>query len=105
MMIPLNFVHFNHFSSSDPFFFIKDLDRIFNIGEVWFYPYFFLFNNFSRNSDTLFELRGMKDIIDGCKLWRNSHSIGHRSTNFGDFIWTDISGGLISLSLQTFAQP
>jgi hypothetical protein len=68
-MAPLDFIHFNHFSSSDPFLLIKNFDRIFNINEIWFYQYFLLFNNFSRNSDTLFELRDMKGIMNGCKLW------------------------------------
>jgi hypothetical protein len=64
----LDFKHFNHFSSSDPFLLIKNFDRIFNIRDVWFYQYFLLFNNFYWNSNTLFELRDMKDIMDGCKL-------------------------------------
>jgi hypothetical protein len=63
------FLHFNHFSSSDPFLLIKNFDRILNIREVRFYQYFLLFNNFGRNSNTLLELRDMKDIMDGCK-WR-----------------------------------
>jgi hypothetical protein len=93
MMTPLDFAYFNHFPSSDPFFLIKNLDRIFNIGEVRFYQYFLLFNNFGRNSNTLLKLRDMKDIMDGYKLRRMSHSIDHRSANFDDFIRTDISGG------------
>jgi hypothetical protein len=67
MMTPLDFVHFNHFPSSDPLLSIKNLDRIFNIREVRFYQYFLLFNNFGRNSNTLLELRDMKDIMDGYK--------------------------------------
>jgi hypothetical protein len=92
MMTPLDLVHFNHFPSSDPFLSIKNLYRISNIREVRFYQYFVLFNNFGRNSNTLLELRDMKDIMDGCKLRRKSHSIGHGSANFGDFITTNASG-------------
>jgi hypothetical protein len=68
-MAPLDFIHYNHFSSSDPFLLIKNFDRIFNIREVRFYQYFLLFNNFGWNSNTLLELRDMKDIMEGCK-WR-----------------------------------
>jgi hypothetical protein len=66
-MAPMDFIHFNHFSSSDPFLLIKNFDRIFNIREVQFYLYFLLFSNFCWNSNTLLELRDMKDIINGCK--------------------------------------
>jgi hypothetical protein len=68
MMTPLDFVHFNHFPSSDFFLSIKKFDRIFNIREVRFYQYFLLFNNLCWNLNTLLELRDMKDIMDGCKL-------------------------------------
>jgi hypothetical protein len=68
-MAPLDFIHFNHISSSNPFLLIKNFDRIFIIREVRFYQYFLLFNNFGRNLNTLLELRDMKDIMDGCKLW------------------------------------
>jgi hypothetical protein len=63
----IGFYIFNHFSSSDPFLLIKNLDRIFNIREVQFYQYFILFNNFGWNSNTVLDLRDMKDIMDGCK--------------------------------------
>jgi hypothetical protein len=66
-MAPSDFIHFNQFSSSDPFLLIKNFDRIFNIREVRFYQYFLLFNNFGQNSNTLLELRDMKDIMDGYK--------------------------------------
>jgi hypothetical protein len=66
-MASLNSINFNHFSSSGPFLLIKNFDRIFNIREVRFYQYFLLFSNFCWNSNTLLELRDMKDIMDGCK--------------------------------------
>jgi hypothetical protein len=67
VVAPLDFIHFNHFSSSDPFLLIKNFDRIFNTRDVRFYQYFLLFNNFGRNSNTLLELRDMKYIMDGYK--------------------------------------
>jgi len=39
MMIPLNLIHFDHLSMSTTFFLIKDLDRIFIIGEIRFHDY------------------------------------------------------------------
>jgi len=65
VMAPLNFIHFNYFSSSTSLLLIKDFERIFNIREVWFHQDFLLFNNFGRNSDTLLKLRNMKDIVYG----------------------------------------
>ena len=92
MVTPLNLVHSNRFSSSDPFLLIKNLDRIFDIREIWFYQYFCLFNNLSRNSDTFLELRDMENIMYCCKSRRKSHSIGYGSTNLSDFIRANISG-------------
>src|SRR6185312_480720 len=92
MVTPLNFVHFNCFSSSDPFLLIKNLDRILDIREIWFYQYFCLFNNLGGNSDTFLELRDMENIMYCCKSRRKPHSIGHGSTSLSDFIRANISG-------------
>ena len=92
MMAPLDFIHFNHFSSSTPFFLIENLDRILNIREIWFYQYFCLFNDLGGNSDTFLELRDMENIMYCCKSRRKSHSVGHGSTKLRDFIRTNLSG-------------
>ena len=62
---PLNFIHFNYFSSSTSLLLIKDFERIFNIREVWFHQDFLLFDNFGRNFDALLKLRNMKDVMYG----------------------------------------
>ena len=76
-MIPLNFVHFNHLSTSTLFFLIKDLDRMFIIRKVGFHEDLLLFNIFRRNSDAFLELRYMKHIMDCGNLRRKSQSISH----------------------------
>ena len=92
MMTPLDLIHFKHFSSSTSFFLIENLDRILDIREIWFYQYFCLFNDLGGNSDTFLELRDMENIMYCYKSRRKSHSIGHWSTNFSDFIRANISG-------------
>ena len=65
VMVPLDFIHFNYFSSSTSLLLIKDFERIFNIREIRFHQDFLLFDNFGRNSDTLLKLRNMKDVMYG----------------------------------------
>jgi hypothetical protein len=52
VMVPLNFIHFNHHPSGTSFLLVKDFDGLLNIREIWFHHDFLLFNNFGRNSDT-----------------------------------------------------
>ena len=92
MMTPLDFIHFNYFSSSTSFFLIENLDRILDIREIWLYQYFCLFNDLSGNSDTFLELRDMKNIMYCCKSRRKSHSKSHESTYFDNLIRSDITG-------------
>jgi len=66
VMTPLNLIHFNYLPSSTSFFPIQDFEGILDIREIWFHQDFLLFNNFSRNSDTLLKLRNMKDVMYGC---------------------------------------
>jgi hypothetical protein len=54
VMVPLNFIHFNHRPSGTSFLLVKDFDGLLNIRGVWFHHDFLLFNNFGRNSDTFF---------------------------------------------------
>jgi len=72
MVTPLNLVHSNGFSSSDPFLLIKNLDRILDIREIWFYQYLCLFNDLGGDSNTLLELRNMENIMYCCQLRRKS---------------------------------
>ena len=64
VMIPLNFIHFDHPSTSTPFFLIKGLDRMLLIRKIGFHEDLLLFNSFRRNSDAFLELRYMKHIMD-----------------------------------------
>jgi hypothetical protein len=92
VVTPLDFIYFKNLSSIDSFLLIKNIDRLFNIRKIQLYPYFSLFDNLCGNLDTFIELTDTEDIMNGCKFGGKSHSVGHRSTNFSDFIRTNISG-------------
>ena len=101
VMIPLNLTYFNHLSTSTSFFFIKDFDRIFIIGEIRFHDDFLLVNNFFRNSDTFLELRYMKHIVDESELREKSQSVSHWSTYFDDLIRSNVARSYFSLDSKT----
>jgi hypothetical protein len=52
VMVPLNFIHFNHRPPGTSFLLVKDFGVLLNIREDCFHHDFLLFNNFGRNSDT-----------------------------------------------------
>src|SRR6185312_3688979 len=91
VMIPLNFIHFYHLSTSTSLFLIQDSKWIFNIREIGFHQNFLLIDDFGRNSDTFLELGYVENIMDGCESRRKSQTISHGSTFFNDFIWPDIA--------------
>jgi len=64
-MIPLDLKHSKYLPSGNPFHLIKDLDRKFLVGEVRFYVYDLLLDDFCGNSNTPLELRNMEDVMDG----------------------------------------
>jgi hypothetical protein len=66
MMVPLNLVHFDNFSSGASLFSVKYPDWMFCIGQIWFDFDSLGFDDFGRDLNTLLELGYMEDIMDGC---------------------------------------
>jgi hypothetical protein len=65
MMVPLNFVHSDGFSSGASFFSVEDSDWMLSIGQIWFDFDSLGIDDFGGDLNTLYELGYMKDVMDG----------------------------------------
>ena len=64
MILPLDFIKFHHFVSSDSFFFIQDFEGMLNVRKIRLERKSFNFHHFIGNSQTLFQLEDMENIMD-----------------------------------------
>jgi hypothetical protein len=65
MMVPLNLIHSDAFSSSASFFSVEYSDWMLCIGQIRFDFDSLRIDDFDRNFDTLLELGYMEDVMDG----------------------------------------
>jgi hypothetical protein len=65
MMVPLNLVHSDGFSSGASLFSVEYSDWMLCIGQIWFDFDSLGFDDFSRDLNTLLKLGHMEDIMDG----------------------------------------
>jgi hypothetical protein len=66
MMIPLNLVHSDGFSSGASLFSVEYSDWMLCIGQIRFNFDSLGIDDFGRNLNTLSELGYMEDVMDGC---------------------------------------
>ena len=90
MIFPLDFIKFHHFVPSDSLFFIQDFDKVLNIGKIRLERESFNFHHFIGNSQTLFQLGDMENIMDYRQNIRELDTINNSTTPFQNFLRSDI---------------